>query len=68
MSVNWKKTLCVVCDIILAAYLLLAVTAFNKPDAKAATCTEVKIDVEQTIVEGFMTAGEIKRILTQNKC
>ena len=68
MSVNWKKTIFVVCDIVIAAYLLLAVTAFNRPDAKTTICTEVKIDVEQTIVEGFMTAEEIKRILTQNKC
>ena len=68
MSVNWKKTLFVVCDIVIAAYLLLAVTAFNKPDAKAVACSEVKIDVEQTAVEGFITAEEIKRILTQNKC
>lgn len=68
MSVNWKKTLFVVCDIIIATYLLLAVTAFNRPDAKTTICTEVKIDVEQTAVEGFMTAEEIKRTLTQNKC
>lgn len=68
MSVNWKKTIFVICDIVIAAYLLLAVTAFNKPDAKVTTCTEVKIDVEQNIVEGFMTAEEIKRILTRNKC
>ena len=68
MSVNWRKTLFVVLDVIIAAYLVLAVTAFNKPDAKATTCTEVKIDVEQTVVEGFMTAEEIKRILTRDKC
>lgn len=68
MSVNWKKTIFVVCDIVIAAYLLLAVTAFNKPDAKATVCSEVKIDVAQNIVDGFMTAGEIKRILTENKC
>lgn len=68
MSVNWKKSIFVVCDIAIAAYLLLAVTAFNRPDAKATVCSEVKIDVEQTAVEGFMTAGEIKRVLTQDKC
>ena len=68
MSVNWKKSIFVVCDIIIAAYLLLAVTAFNRPGAKAIVCSEVKIDIEQTAVEGFMTAGEIKRILTQDKC
>lgn len=68
MSVNWKKLLFVVLDTVIAAYLILAVTAFNRPDAKVTTCSEVKIDMEQNIVEGFMTAGEIKRILTNDKC
>ncbi|MBQ8990035.1 MAG: cell division protein FtsQ [Prevotella sp.] len=68
MYINWKKSIFVVCDIAIVAYLLLAVTAFNKPDAVSTLCSEVKIDVEQNIVEGFMTAGEIKRILTQDKC
>lgn len=66
MSVNWKKSLFAVCDIVIAAYLLLAVTAFNKPEADPSHCTEVKIDIMQNSVEGFMTAGEIKKILSQN--
>lgn len=66
MSVNWKKSLFAVCDIVIAAYLLLAVTAFNKPEADPSYCTEVKIDIMQNSVEGFMTAGEIKKILSQN--
>ena len=66
MSINWKKSIFAVCDIIIAAYLLLAVTAFNKPEAEPAHCTEVKIDIMQHTVEGFMTAGEIKKILSQN--
>ena len=35
MTINWKKSMIVVCDIVIATYILLAVTAFNKPDAKA---------------------------------
>ena len=66
MSVNWKKSLVAVCDIVIAAYLLLAVTAFNRPEADPSHCTEVKIDIMQNSVEGFMTAGEIKKILSQN--
>lgn len=67
MTVNWKKSIIVICDIVIAAYLLLAVTAFNKPDMKATHCSEVKIDITETMVDGFMNAGEIKRILTQEK-
>ena len=66
MSINWKKTAIVVCDIVIATYLLLAVTAFNKPDTKATHCSEVKIDIQETVVDGFLNAGEIKKILSQN--
>ena len=55
MSVNWKKSLFAVCDIVIAAYLLLAVTAFNRPEADPSHCTEVKIDIMQNSVEGFIT-------------
>ena len=65
MSIDWKKTLIVACDIVVATYLLLAVTAFNKPDAKISHCNEVKIDIEQNIVDGFMTADEIKQALNK---
>lgn len=66
MSINWKKSFIVAFDIGIAAYLLLAVTAFNKPDAKATHCTEVKIDIEDNVIEGFLNAGEIKKILTNS--
>ena len=52
MTVNWKNFAIVACDIVIAAYLLLAVTAFNKPDVIATQCTEVKINIEQSEAEG----------------
>ena len=63
MNIDWKKSLIVAADIAIAVYLLLAVTAFNVPDDKATRCTEVKIDIKQTQVDGFLNAGEIKKIL-----
>ena len=65
-AVNWKKIAIVACDLLVAAYLLLAITAFNRPDVIATLCTEVKIDIEKSEVEGFLNAGEIKRILSQD--
>lgn len=65
MSINWKKSAIVACDMIVAVYLLLAVTAFNRPDVKETHCTEVKISIEKNEVEGFLNVGEIKRILSQ---
>lgn len=68
MAINWKKTVFVVCDIVIAAYLLLAITAFNKPGGTSIHCTEVKIDIEQNgAISGFMNANEIKRILNRER-
>ena len=66
MTVNWKKSIIIVCDIIIAAYLLLAITAFNKPDVKATHCSEVKIDVSKNAVDGFLNAGGIRTFLSKN--
>lgn len=67
MNINWKKSLIVLCDILIAAYLVMAVTAFNKPDIAATHCTEVKTDIESNIVDGFLTADEINNLLRQAK-
>ena len=66
MTVNWKTSIIIVCDIIIAAYLLLAITAFNKPDVKATHCTEVKINVSKNAVDGFLNAGGIRTLLSKN--
>ena len=63
MTINWKKTLVVIVDVIIAAYLVLAVTAFNRPDEKATVCSEVKIDIAQDKGDGFLNPGEVKRLL-----
>ena len=67
MTFNWKKSLIVLCDIVIAAYLVLAVTSFNKPDMTATHCTEVKTNIEQNIVDGFLTADEISKMLRREK-
>ena len=55
MSFNWKQILIVVCNIIVGIYLILAVTAFNNPDeAMTKECAEVKIDIEEETMEGFL--------------
>lgn len=63
MVFNWKKTLIIVVDVIIAVYLVLAITAFNRPDERATVCSEVKIDIEQGKTDGFLNPGEVKRML-----
>ena len=47
MTINWKQTFMVACNIAVGIYLVLAVTAFNDPDeAMAKECTEVELDIE----------------------
>lgn len=68
MTINWKQTLMVACNIAVGIYLVLAVTAFNDPDeAMAKECTEVEIDIEEESMEGFLNPGEVKKLLTQHK-
>ena len=68
MTINWKQTLMVACNIAVGIYLVLAVTAFNDPDeAMAKECTEVEIDIEKESMEGFLNSGEVKKLLTQHK-
>lgn len=66
MSFNWKKSLIIVFDIAITAYLILAVTAFNKPAEKACVCSEVVINIDDEVVDGFLNSNEIKSILERN--
>ena len=67
MTINWKKTAVVVLDIAIVAYLVLAITAFNKPDELGAACSEVKIDIQRDVTDGFLNADEVKKFLEYNK-
>lgn len=67
MSFNWKKSIIVVFDIVIAAYLILAVTAFNKPAESVSVCSEVKIDIDDEMPDGFLNANEIKKILERQQ-
>ena len=64
MNINTKKILIITVDVIIAVYLVLAITVFNRPDEKATVCSEVKIDIAEGSSEGFLNASEVKRLLT----
>lgn len=67
IRINWKKTLLVLADLVLAAYILLAVTAFNKPDETASVCTKVSINIADEATNGFINSKEIKKRLEATK-
>lgn len=65
MSIDWKKSAIVLIDIAIAVYLVLAITAFNRPDELYNVCSEVKIDIQEGAVKGFLNPDEIKAQLQQ---
>lgn len=67
MTVNWRKTIIILLDVIIAVYLALAVTVFNRPDDKATVCTEVNIQIADTPGGGFLTPAEVKRLLEKQR-
>ena len=67
MTFNWKHTFVVVFDFVIAIYLVLAVSSFNTPAEKATVCSEVKIDLNNDLTDGFVNANEIKKLLERNR-
>ena len=66
MSFNWKQTVFILADIVVAVYLLLAITLFNQPEEKATACSEVNIHVDDR-QSGFLSPSEVKRLLQQQR-
>lgn len=58
-----KKKIIIFLDIILAIYLVFAVTSFNKPEQIIKKCTKVNINIADESTYGFLDANEIKDIL-----
>ena len=63
MRINVKKSIIITLDIILAVYIILAMTSFNNPDETARVCTKVSINIEDDSANGFLSVNEIKKIL-----
>lgn len=63
MTINWKKSIIIVLDVVIAIYLVLAITSFNKPSDKNRLCTKVDINICDDVTDGFLSAAEIKNIL-----
>lgn len=62
MTFNWKHIIVVLLDIVIAVYLLMAVTVFNEPDEKAMVCAEVNIRIDNN-ASGLLSPAEVKRLL-----
>ena len=63
---NWKKGIIIALDIVIGVYLVLAVTAFNKPEERSSVCNEVRISIEKTDPQGFLNEEDIRQILVSS--
>ena len=63
MRFNWKKILLCAVDVVIGGYLVVAVTAFNKPDESSLICRKVNIYIQDEVTNGFITTKEVKRRL-----
>lgn len=59
----WKRTFIILLDVVLGIYIVLAFTAFNKPDETKKKCTKVNISIADESNNGFITVAEIKKRL-----
>ncbi len=66
MHIHWKKVIIILLDAILAVYLVVAFTSFNKPDETARVCTEVNINIQDETSNGFLDANEVRNRLRQS--
>ncbi|ERJ75268.1 hypothetical protein HMPREF0653_01983 [Prevotella disiens JCM 6334 = ATCC 29426] len=67
MYTNWKKIIFCALDVILAFYLVMAVTSWNTPDKSTRVCSKVDINISDSNNAGFLSAAEIKHILEKVK-
>lgn len=63
---NWKKTLVITFNVTIGIYLLLAVTAFNKPADREQVCRDVHVAIEKGSIGGFLTADDVRCMLTES--
>ena len=60
---NWKKILTITLNVIIGIYLLLAVTAFNRPAERDMVCQDLDITIERGVVAGFLSPADVRRML-----
>ncbi len=60
---NWKKAMLIFADVLLGVYLVMAVTAFNRPEDISRTCRQLRISIKGEGMEGFLTTADVERML-----
>ncbi len=64
---DWKKITLILLDVVAGVYLVLAVTAFNKPDEQANICKDIQINIQKEETEGFLSDTEVMNLLRNSR-
>ena len=67
MRIRWKKIIITTLDFLLAIYLIVAVTSWNKPDESKELCTQVNINISDSNNAGFLTARRNQADIKEGK-
>lgn len=65
LNINWKKTFLITFDVVIAVYLVMAVTTWNKPSREGKVCQKVEINIADENINGFLNSAEVKSLLEQ---
>ena len=63
LRINWKYCALIVFDLVIAVYLVFAMTSWNKPDETPRLCNKVEINIEDENENGFLKTTEVKTLL-----
>ena len=63
LRINWKYCALIVIDLVIAVYLVFAMTSWNKPDETPRLCNKVEINIEDENENGFLKTAEVKTLL-----
>ena len=63
LRINWKYCALIVIDLVIAVYLVFAMTSWNKPDETPRLCNKVEINIEDENENGFLKTTEVKTLL-----
>lgn len=66
IEINWKKTFIITFDVLIAVYLVMAISSWNKPVKADIKCTKLEINIADENENGFLNAGEVKVLLKKN--
>ncbi len=67
LNIDWKKTLLIAADVVIAIYLLLVFVSWHKPTNNSQVCREVTIEVADENKNGFLKKDEVQSLLENSK-